>query len=302
MKVIITGGTGLIGRALGQSLVARGHQVWALTRSPQSAHLPSGIEPVGWDGETPRGWQPLVEQADAVINLAGENLGAGRWSLERKARILNSRLNAGRAVVQALQAATHRPHTLIQASAVGYYGPGDNTLLTESSPAGQDYLAQVAVAWEKSTAEAETLGLRRVVVRTGIVLDAHEGALPRLVLPFRFMAGGPLGSGRQYLPWIHLVDEVNAIQFLLENPSANGPYNLAAPQPLSQSDFGRVLGRVLRRPYWLPAPAFALHLALGEMSTLVLDGQRAVPSRLLELGYSFAYPDLEPALNHILKT
>jgi len=300
MKVIITGGTGLIGQALGAQLTAQGHQVWALTRSPQTALLPTDVKAVGWDGETSQGWQELVEQTDAIINLAGESIGSGRWSTERKARILHSRLNAARAVEQALHAAVHRPHTLLQASAVGYYGPRGDTQLTEAAPVGQDYLAQVAAAWEKSTADIEKLGVRRVILRTGIVLDKHQGALPRLMAPVKLMAGGRLGSGKQYLPWIHLADEVRAIQFLLEHPTATGPFNLSAPRPVQQVEFGRVLAKLLRRPYWLPTPAFALRLVLGEMSTLVLDGQRAVPQRLMELGYTFTHSELETALASLL--
>jgi len=262
--------------------------------------LPTDVKAVGWDGETSQGWQELVEQTDAIINLAGESIGSGRWSTERKARILHSRLNAARAVEQALHAAVHRPHTLLQASAVGYYGPRGDTQLTEAAPVGQDYLAQVAAAWEKSTANIEKLGVRRVILRTGIVLDKHQGALPRLMLPVKLMAGGRLGSGKQYLPWIHLADEVRAIQFLLEHPTATGPFNLSAPRPVQQVEFGRVLAKLLRRPYWLPTPAFALRLVLGEMSTLVLDGQRAVPQRLMELGYTFTHSELETALASLL--
>jgi len=301
MRIIITGGTGLIGRALAANLAADGHEVILLSRAPgRVTGLPAGVRAEGWDGRTAAGWGPLADGAQAVVNLAGENLGAARWTAERKRRIHESRLNAGRAVVQAVQSAGRAPRVVIQSSAVGYYGPQGDRELAEETPPGSDFLAQLCVEWEASTAPLEAMGVRRAVIRSGVVLHASDGALPRMLLPFKLFVGGPLGSGRQVLSWIHIADEVAAIRFLLETEAAAGPFNLAAPQSLTNAEFGRVVGRVLGRPAWMPAPAFALRLALGEMATVVLDGQRAVPRRLLALGFAFRFPEAETALRDLL--
>lgn len=296
MRIIITGGTGFIGTALTKSLLLDGHQVWILTRNPQSAHLSEGARGVGWDGRTTNGWESLVSQVDAIVNLAGENLGAGSWTKARKNRILSSRVEAGRVVTEAIRKANPRPKILIQASAVGFYGPHGSEGVTEDFPLGRGFLAEVCSNWEPSTQPVEQLGVRRVVVRTGVVLSKDAGAFPRLLLPYRLFVGGPLGNGRQGFPWIHPADEVAGIRFLLENDQATGIFNLSAPEPLSNADFGRVLARVMRRPYWFTIPAFVLRLMLGEMSTLVLDGQYMVPKRLQEFGFRFRFEKAEPAL------
>ncbi len=299
MNILIAGGTGMLGLPFAASLIADGHQVTILTRSPQTARLPAGAQAAAWDARTAQGWLAHLEAADVLVNLAGENIGAGRWTAERKARIVSSRVQAGQAVVEALRQAKKCPALLLQASAIGYYGPSDDRELDETSPAGADYLSRVCLEWEGATRPAEELGVRRVLLRTGIVLSAKGGALERLLLPFRLFVGGPMGSGRQWWPWIHLQDQICAMRFLLENPAASGAYNLCAPNPLPFHQFGRVLASVLRRPYWLPVPAFALRLLLGEMSTLVLDGQRALPRRLLQAGFTFRYPELKPALEDL---
>ncbi len=302
MKVIITGGTGLIGAALASSLAADRHDVIVLSRSPQKAtNLPGSVQVVAWDGRSAKGWGRLADGADAMINLAGESIAEGRWTPERKRRIEQSRLEAGQAVVEAIQAATQKPGVLVQSSAVGYYGPGDNREIPEDTPPGNDFLARVCVAWEASTAAVEALGVRRVIIRTGIVLSAAGGALPRLLLPFKLGVGGPLGRGEQPFPWIHLDDEVAAIRFLLEHPTASGPFNLTAPQSLTNAQFGQVLAKVLRRPALLPTPAFALKLAFGEMASALLEGQQAVPRRLQELGFQFKYPQAAGALENLVK-
>jgi hypothetical protein len=306
MRVLITGGTGLIGRALAANLVADGHEVIVLSRNPQRATgLPAGVRAEGWDARTAEGWGSLADGADAIVNLAGENLaGAGffpaRWTAERKRLIRESRLNAGQAVVQAVEAATQKPHVVIQASAVGYYGPRGDEVITEESPPGDDFLARLCVDWEASTAAVEEMGVRRAVIRTGIVLSREGGTLPRLLLPYRLFVGGPFGSGRQYYSWIHIADEVAAIRFLMENEAASGPFNLTAPNPLPNAEFGKVLGRVLRRPSAVPVPGFAMRLLLGEVATVVLDGQRVLPRRLQELGFTFRFPELEAALRDLL--
>lgn len=301
MRIIITGGTGLIGRALTDELVSGGHNVVVLSRAPErSAGFPEGVRVEGWDAHTANGWGHLVEDADAVVNLAGESIGGGRWTAERKQRIRQSRLDAGRAVVQAVELAAHKPRVVVQASGIGYYGPTADQEITEEAPPGDDFLAQVAQEWEASTAPVETLGVRRAIIRTGVVLSLKGGALPRMLFPFKLFAGGPLGSGQQWFPWIHIHDEVTAIRFLIENKDAAGPFNLAAPNPLTNARFSRLVGRALGRPAIVPAPAFALRLALGEMATLLLDGQRAVPHKLQALGFRFRYPQAEEALRDLL--
>jgi uncharacterized protein (TIGR01777 family) len=301
MAIIITGGTGLIGRALVANLAADGHEVVLLSRTPERATgLPAGARAEGWDGRTATGWGHLADGAKAIVNLAGESIAAGRWTAERKRHISESRLNAGRAVVQAVEAATHKPHVVIQASAVGYYGPRGDEEVTEETPPGNDFLAQVAVEWEGSTAPVEALGVRRAIIRSGVVLSSAGGALPPLLLPFKLFAGGPLGHGQQWFPWIHVADEVGAIRFLIEDQAASGPFNLTAPHPLTNAEFSRVLGRVLRRPAIMPTPAFALRLLFGEMATVLLDGQRAAPRRLLGLGFIFRLPEAEAALRDLL--
>ncbi|MCC9078977.1 TIGR01777 family oxidoreductase [Litorilinea aerophila] len=301
MRILITGGSGLIGRALCQALIAEDHQVIVLSRQPgRVSHMPQGVQVVQWDAQSGAGWSSFLEGADAVINLAGESIAAGRWTAERKARIRRSRIQASQAVVDALRQVQKRPQVLLQASAVGYYGPRGDEIVTEDTPPGRDFLAQVCVDWEQSTAPAEELGVRRVILRTGIVLSNDGGAFPRIVLPFRFFAGGPLGSGRQWWPWIHMDDQVGAMRFLLTHPDARGPFNLSAPEPVTNREFARQLGQVMGRPALLPTPAFALKLALGEMSTILLDGQRAVPHRLQEAGYQFRFPTLQPALAQLV--
>ncbi|HPH97481.1 MAG TPA: TIGR01777 family oxidoreductase [Anaerolineaceae bacterium] len=301
MHILMTGGTGLIGQALTSLLLEAGHRVTLLTRRPEAARAPAGARLAAWDGRSANGWAHLLGEGDAVINLAGQSIAASRWTPAQKQLILQSRLDAGRAVMDALKQAPGRPAVLLQASAVGYYGPCGDEELDENAPAGSDFLAEVCRQWEESTFEAEELGLRRVVLRTGVVLAAQGGALERLAMPFRLFGGGPVGSGRQWLPWIHLRDQANAMRFLLENPAAAGVFNLAAPQLQRNAEFGKTLARVLQRPYWLPAPAFALRLALGELSTIALDGQRAVPHRLLQMGYRFDFPELQPALENLFK-
>jgi uncharacterized protein (TIGR01777 family) len=300
MHILVPGGTGLIGNAFTKALVAAGDEVWVLSRNPEKARTPVGVKVFRWDGKTPQGWEHLVEQADAIVNLSGENLAARPWTAERKRLILASRVDTGQVIVSAIKNISRQPQVLMQASAVGYYGPGHDRILDEAAPAGQDFLAQICTQWEASTHPVDALGIRRVVIRSGLIQTTVGGMLPRLLLPFRLFVGGPLGSGRQWWPWIHLRDEVDAMVFLLKNPAAQGAYNLTAPEPVRMSEFGRTLGKVLQRPYWFPVPAFGLKLLLGEMSKIVLEGQRAVPRRLQELGYSFHFTQLEPALKDLL--
>jgi uncharacterized protein (TIGR01777 family) len=275
--------------------------VVVLTRDTSKAGpLPPNTRAVQWDGRTGAGWSSLIDEDTAILHLAGESVASGRWTDEKKRRIRDSRVESGRAVVDAVKQAKGRPKALLQGSAVGYYGPCGDELVPESHPAGDDFLGRVCVEWEASTQEISGMGVRRPLLRTGIVLSKEGGALPRMALPFRMMAGGPLGDGRQWFPWIHMADEVGAIRFLLEREDADGPFNLAAPNPVTNREFSKALGRVLMRPAIAPAPGFALRLVLGEMADALLAGQRAIPQRLQEMGYAFRYTEAETALRSLL--
>lgn len=301
MNVIITGGTGLIGRALVESLVRDGHHVAVLSRDPAFVKgMPGQVQLVKWDGTTSRGWGNLVDGADAVINLAGQNLSSGRWTSRRKQEIIDSRVNAGKAVVEAIGNAVVKPRVLIQASGIGAYGTSETELFDEGASYGKDFLAEVTKVWEASTRPVESLGVRRVVIRTAAVLSTASGALPKVLLPFRFFVGGPLGSGRQWLSWIHLEDEVRAIRFLLEHPEARGVFNLSA-QAVTNRQFAGAIGTVLNRPAWISVPSFAIRLLFGEMSTMVLEGQKASNEKLTGLGFQFNFPEVNSALNDLLK-
>ena len=302
MRVIITGGTGLIGKALCTALVNDQHSVIALSRNPdKNIGLLNGVRLEQWDGKTAAGWGALADGADAIINLAGEGIADGRWSKERKKSIRESRINAGLAVMEAIKQATNKPKVLLQSSAVGYYGPHGNELVTEETGMGNDFLAKVCHDWEASTVSATQMGVRRAVLRTGVVLSRQGGALPKMAMPFKFFAGGPVGNGKQWLPWIHIDDEVRAIQFLLNQAEASGPFNLSAPNPVTNKEFGQTLGKVMGRPALAPAPAIAMKAVFGEMATVLLDGQRAVPNRLQAIGFTFTYPTLEEALRNLFK-
>lgn len=311
MRVIITGGTGFVGSALARSLVADGYEVISLSRNPAKSHnLPSEVKVVYWDTRSPTGWGHLADGAQAIVNLAGEFIGGRnlvelvikRWTPARKQAILASRLNAGRAVIQAIQAVETKPKVLIQASAVGYYGDRGQEILTEDSPPGEGFVPGVVQQWEASTAEADSIGVRRAIIRSpGVFLSLAGGAFPFLVIPFKLFSGGPIGDGRQYFSWVHLADEVRAIRFLIDNPAARGPFNLAAPEGVTNAQFNRALGKALHRPYWLPLPKFFFKIAFGEQSEIILSSQRQVPRRLLELGFEFLYPTVETALKDIFK-
>jgi uncharacterized protein (TIGR01777 family) len=255
---------------------------------------------VRWDAQSAEGWGALAEGADAIVNLAGASILA-LWTPARKRLIRESREEAGRAVVQAVASARVKPRVVIQTSGIGYYGPRGDEEISEEEPPGTAFQSQTAVAWEASTAPVESMGVRRAVLRNGLVLSPAGGSFPLVLLPFRLFLGGPLGSGRQWFPWIHIADEVRAIRFTIEHEESRGPVNLVAPHLLRYADFGRIVGRVMRRPSLVRVPAFAIRLVLGEMSTVVLDGQRAVPRRLLEMGFTFRFPDAEAALRDLLR-
>lgn len=310
MRLLITGGTGLIGTALTASLAADGHEVIVLTRDPsKTTHLPRNARAEKWDARTAQGWGALADGADAIVHLAGESI-AGEsipailfkhWSADYKRQIVESRQHGGQAIVEAVRAAKQKPRVLIQASAVGYYGPRGAEEITEATGPGDDFTARTCQAWEASTAEVEALGVRRAVIRTGVVLSTTGGVLPMVMLPFRFFAGGPLGNGQQWFPWIHMSDEVSAIRFLIEHPQASGAFNVCAPNSVTNAQLSRAVGRAMHRPSFVPAPAFALQLALGEKAAIVLGSQRQLPRRLQELGFQFRYPTIEAALTHLLE-
>lgn len=305
MKVIITGGTGLIGSALARNLATDGHEIVVLTRDPSQKvpQLPTSARLVRWDTETGEGWSEEAEGADAIVNLAGETIGpqAGLWTTERKRRILQSRTNAAAAVVDAIRRTDQKPRMLLQMSGIDYYGTHADEQITEKAPAGSGFLADVTRAWEAGSEPVEALGVRRAVARTGVVLAKRGGTLDLLALPFKLFVGGKLGSGNQYMSWIHIEDEVAALRFLIENEGASGPYNLVAPNPVTNKELASTLARVMGRPSFFPTPAFMLKLVLGEMSALVLEGQRALPARLQEAGFEFQFPNLEGALRDLLR-
>jgi uncharacterized protein (TIGR01777 family) len=302
MKIVIAGGSGFLGRPLASALARDGHEIVTLTRRASAKAEPSGRS-VAW---TPNGalgpWAAEIDGAGAIVNLAGESIAGKRWTKPQKARILESRVLATRSLVTAIAAARTPPPVFVSGSAVGYYGPLGEEVATEDRPAGTDFLATVCQAWE---AEATKAGhaTRVTCVRTGIVLERDGGALPKMLPPFWFGAGGPVGSGRQYWPWVHRTDWVDLVRWIIQTGAISGPINVTSPHPVTNAVFAKALGRALRRPAVLPTPGFALKLLLGEMAeSLLLSGQRAVPAKAERFGYRFTYQDLDEALRAILKT
>jgi len=297
MRVFLTGATGLIGRALAASLAGDGHDVVALSRSTAPSGLPAGAKVVTGDPSVAGPWQEELARCDACVNLAGEPVAGGRWTEERRKTIRDSRVLSTRNVAAVVGAGG--PSVLVNGSAIGYYGARGDEVIDETFPAGNDFLGHVALEWEEAT-RAAARRARVVLVRTGIVLSPHGGALPKLVLPFKMLAGGPIGDGGFWQSWIHVADQVGILRLAIENPLAQGPVNATAPDPVRNRDLARALGRVLRRPSLLVAPAFAVRAVLGEMAEVVLASQRVVPTRALALGYRFRWPSLEPALRDLL--
>jgi len=304
MRVVVTGATGMIGHSLVSALLARGEDVVALSRdAARGRHaLDDRVEVHAW--ANPLAQPPpsdALAGADAVVHLIGEQV-AQRWTDEAKKSIRDSRVLSTRMLVQGLVALAPdaRPSVLVSQSATGYYGPRGSEPVDEGAPAGGDFLAGVVVAWEREALAAASEGVRVVVTRTGVVLSPEGGALAKMLPFFRLGIGGPVAGGRQYVPWVHLDDVVGAMAFCLGNHDATGPANLTAPTPVTNADLSRTLGRVLKRPAFLPVPALALKTLYGEMAQIVVTGQRAVPARLDELGYHFRYPELEPALRDVL--
>jgi len=299
MKVLIAGGSGFIGTQLARALIARGDEVTILTRRMMP---PTGgpIRFVQWDACSEGAWMADVEGMDAWVNLVGENLASGRWTQKRKASIRSSRVESGRMLSQAVLSLSAPPKAFVQASAIGIYGTSLTDRFTEKSGPGQDFLARLAVEWEASTHPVEAAGVRRVVVRTGVVLDKTHGALPPMVLQARLFSGGPLGSGSQWLSWIHIDDEVGAILHLMDNAACKGAFNLTAPTPATNATVARAICRSLKRPYWFRVPSFLLRAAVGEMATLLLDGQCVLPENLQASGYKYRFDSLEKAVQDLL--
>ncbi|MGE5198552.1 MAG: TIGR01777 family oxidoreductase [Rhodospirillaceae bacterium] len=307
MRVVIAGGSGFLGRALAQSLVGAGHLLQVLTRHrPDAPHAPTPaeIDYVSWnpDGTANGSWASACAGTDVVVNLAGESIGARRWTLARKAQLRGSRLLATRSLVRFIAEAEQPPAALVSSSAIGVYGDRGAEILAEDAGPGEDFLAKLAEVWEHEALAAQSGRTRVVLLRTGIVLDPQEGALPRMLTPFRLYAGGPFGSGRQFMSWIHRDDWVALARWAIETPAVHGPINLVAPHPVANADFARALGRALDRPAVVPAPGFALKIVLGEMAgPLLLNSQRVVPARALAGGFRFAHPSLDEALADLLK-
>ena len=304
MRVLISGATGFIGRALAAHLISAGHEVVGLTREPRRAArvLPPRVRVVRWDARTAAGWEGEAAGADAIVNLAGENVMARRWTSERRRALVQTRLDAGRAVVEGVRSAAGRPVVVLQASGVCFYGRRVDRPVDESAPSGAGFLAEMARQWEASTVAVEALGARRITLRFGAVLGADGGALRRRALPFLLFVGGPIGKGEQFYPWIHVEDAVRAIYHLMERPDLAGPFNLVAPEAVRMSEFCRELGRALGRPSWLRIPPAIPRAVLGEMvDEALLCGQNARPDRLIASGFRFRHSDLRPALADLFR-
>ncbi|MDD2923489.1 MAG: TIGR01777 family oxidoreductase [Anaerolineales bacterium] len=295
MNIMISGGSGFLGRALTKSFIADGHKVFVLTRG---ADVVDGAQMIQWDAKTTNGWGSLVNDMDAVIHLAGKSLSTFPWTPGVKRAFRDSRVLSGKAITEAIAQATRRPKILVQASGINHYGVTGATA-DESTPPADDFLARLTVEWENATQPVEELGVRRIVIRTSVVLAKEDGMLSLMALPVKLFAGGPMGNGKFAVPWIHVNDWVGATRRLMADESARGAYNLIAPAPTSNADFNRALAEVLHRPYWLPTPAFLLRILLGEMSVLVVDGRFVQPKRLLDSGYKFQFENIRSALDDL---
>jgi uncharacterized protein len=299
MKIAITGGTGFVGQAVTRELLDHDHEVVILTRSPEKYKKRRGVTYVKWltDDSHP---QDELEGTEVFINLAGESINSGRWTDERKKRIINSRITSTQEVINIMKNLSHPPACLINASAIGFYPSSkENTYTEASTEKADDFLGETVQIWENEAAKAEKAGFRVVYTRFGIILGEEDGALPRMALPYKLFAGGTVLPGDQWMSWVHIEDVAKSIRFSAEHGEISGPLNVTAPAPLRMKEFGITLGSVLGRPHWIPVPPFALKIAMGEMSQLVLEGQKVLPSVLSENGFQFEYPELESALVNI---
>jgi uncharacterized protein (TIGR01777 family) len=302
MRIIVSGGTGFIGRPLVKALLENGHNVTVLSRNAASARplLPSSAACINWNPRSAGIWTQVFKEADAVINLAGEPIAERRWTVARKRLIWDSRVSATRGIVEALRSHATKPCVLVSASGIGYYGASDDRLLDEGAARGTGFLADLCLEWEAAAMRAAEFGTRVVVVRTGMVLEGDGGALAKMLFPFRLFAGGPIMPGNQWVSWIHRRDHIGLIQWALTTPMVAGPINAVAPEPVTMKTFCEILGRVLHRPSWLPVPRLALNILLGELGTILTTGQRVIPAKAMAEGYTFQYSTLESALKAIL--
>ena len=298
MRILLAGGTGFLGRHLVKELAAEGHVIVSLTRRKDSAGLIAApnLRHVHWDGADAGALVRYIERAEAVVNLCGENMGKGRWNEARKAAFVRSRVGPTSAIVGAIAAASSKPRVLVNASAVGYYGNVEEGDVTEASPNGEGFVAALCARWEEAAAAAEASGVRVVRIRTGFVVAGKGSGLGRMILPFLLFVGGPIGSGRQWFPWVHVDDVVGAIRHALETDRLRGPVNVSAPAPVRMKEFSAALGKALRRPSWAPVPGFVARIVAGEVVEMALTGQKALPAALLASGYRFRRPDLADAL------
>lgn len=320
MRIVIAGGTGFLGSPLAEVYAEEGHDVRVLTRGlppGESRHDPGtgvpGVTRVGWNPDSlPPGtggfasgqlppWAAALDGADAVVNLAGESIAGPRWTPQRKALLRDSRIVSTRALAAALTAIPTPPRVFVSGSGVGFYGPGGDEPKTEDSPAGSDFLANLCVDWEQEARRAEPSGVRVALLRTGLVLEQSGGALAKMLPPFRMFAGGPMGSGRQYMSWIHRLDWLEMVRWIVDTPEASGPINATAPHPVTNREFARALGRALHRPALLPVPKLALKLMLGEMAETLVTGQRAIPAKAKALKFHFRYPEIDQAFRGIFE-
>ena len=295
MHILLTGGTGLIGRQLCQHWLGQGHRLTVWSRHPEEVAALCGAEVLGVAR-----LEEVIGVVDAVVNLAGAAIADRPWTHKRKALLWSSRIGLTETLLAWLEGLAQKPAVLISGSAVGWYGDGGERELTEASgPVQDDFPSQLCIAWEETAQRAEALGIRVVLVRTGLVLSAEGGFLSRLLLPFKLALGGPIGNGRQWMPWVHIKDQIALIDFLLHKQDANGPYNACAPHPVRNREFAKTLGQVLHRPAFMPMPAFALKVGLGELSGLLLGGQKALPERLQAAGFTFQFTELRAALDDL---
>ncbi len=303
MRIVLAGATGFIGKKLIERLLRENHEIILLTRRPDKAvtAFVNKVSGLLWDARSKGDWFRAIDGADAVINLTGESIAGKRWTHEQKEVLRSSRIDSTRVIVQAIGAAANKPAVLINASAVGYYGDVSHDTVTENYPASTDFLGTLSEAWEKEAMRATAFGVRVVCPRIGIVLGEQGGALEKMVLPFRLFVGGPLGSGQQWFPWIHIDDVIEAMVFAIRKSDLEGGVNFTSPHPVTMKEFCRALGHVLRRPSWMPVPEIILRIAVGEFAQFLLSGQKAVPEKLINGGYIYKYDDVKPALEDILK-
>lgn len=300
MKVLVAGGTGFVGHALIKQLLNDGIEVLVLTRNPNNVPFKEEVTVIQWGVDFTLQPSEHLQDVDYIVNLAGESIGSGRWTNAKKERILSSRVKTTRGIVQGIENGIIQPKAFINASAVGFYGPRYDEVITEIDSHGKDFLSKVSKAWEDEANQAAELGVRVVTLRIGVVLG-NGGALKQMVLPFKFYVGGTIGDGEQWFPWIHIDDLVRIIKYVMEHQAFSGPVNAVAPKPIRMRDFHQQLGKVLHKPSWFPIPVFLLQMLLGEKADMLIHGQRVIPKKLKDVEFEFQFSDVYHALESILK-